>query len=525
VLYAVNSDFDLQYNGGTIQSYDLSGIRRDAVRIIANPTGRDPGNPNDVPLVRPNDLTSDQCPSSPPVFKNDGSGGVEPLGQTCAPPVKSQPYFRSGVVIGAFATDLLLSDAPTVGSRSTDRLFVPVRGNASLTWATVNRDSIGRGDPFHLDCDQGGDNRCLATHQAGTDPNEEGNNRHITMPGEPFGIAVSEDGEALVMTHQSDTKTSLFSTGLTQRDNDGDNIPRPSLSFVLDGVPVGGIGITTVPHDPDALDRGTPLPNPAFLETTRAVAEIDLLRRFPDDGSSLQRPFLNREIAFPILPSAGGTDSRGIVIDPTQRIACKSRVAKNDSAALQACARRPARVFVANRTPPALLIGDIGATAEDGTYDPDKLTLHSSIPLSAGPSNLYLAPIVDTDGSFALRIFVVCFDSATIFVYDPDSFALENVIRVGPGPFAMTFDPFTLDEVANHAPVQGGEETVTTTHDGVPRPVTLRRYRFAYVASFTQSFVELLDLDNAAKDRDESGSATFERIVFTLGNPTNPKGT
>src|SRR5271166_1879210 len=30
VLYVVNSDFDLQWNGGTIQSYDLNGIRQDA---------------------------------------------------------------------------------------------------------------------------------------------------------------------------------------------------------------------------------------------------------------------------------------------------------------------------------------------------------------------------------------------------------------------------------------------------------------------------------------------------------------
>ena len=29
-LYAVNSDFDLQWNGGTLQSYDLFKIRQDA---------------------------------------------------------------------------------------------------------------------------------------------------------------------------------------------------------------------------------------------------------------------------------------------------------------------------------------------------------------------------------------------------------------------------------------------------------------------------------------------------------------
>src|ERR1700744_3840180 len=40
VLYAINSDFDLQWNGGTFQSYDLFQIRQDAVTLInANKAG------------------------------------------------------------------------------------------------------------------------------------------------------------------------------------------------------------------------------------------------------------------------------------------------------------------------------------------------------------------------------------------------------------------------------------------------------------------------------------------------------
>ena len=46
----------------------------------------------------------------------------------------------------------------------------------------------------------------------------------------------------------------------------------------------------------------------------------------------------------------------------------------------------------------------------------------------------------------------------------------------------------------------------------------IRRYRFAYIASFTNSFVQVLDLDNFER------SATFERVVYTLGRPTTPKG-
>lgn len=506
VLYAVNSDFDLQYSGGTLQSYDLHRIREHAVYIM-----RDPNDPR-VPLYRRSTDPANPCPSNPPVYKNDGSGTRQPLGETCAPPADSSKYVRDVAVIGAFATGLALSP-PGTGQRHTDRLFAAVRGNASLTWATVERDDLGPPPedpsqpylPFFIQCGQDSARRCDGAHKAGTDPAE--NSRGLTMPGEPFDFALSEDAESLVITHQNDPKVSLFSTGLSKT---RDDVQPPSLDFVLDTMPLGGVGIAAVPHDPDL---GIPI-YPAFLETFRAAAEVDLLRRYPDQvgttgdvgvGSSLRRPFLDREAAFPITASANGIDSRGIAIDPTPRLACKAR--GNDKAT---CARKAARVFIANRSPAALLVGEVGGTPDNGAaYDPDRLTIHTSVPLSAGPSKVYLAPIVDRDGAYSLRVFVVCFDSATIFVYDPDAQVVENVIRVGTGPFAMAFDPFDWNDVATRAIVP------------VDRPdLDLRKYRFAYVASFTESYVQLLDLDNNQADR-----STFERIVFTLGAPTKPKGT
>lgn len=525
VLYAVNSDFDLQYNGGTVQSYDLAEIREHAVFVI--------GNPNDprVPVLRRAADSADRanpCPGTPPVYKDDGSWGRQPLGETCAPPVDSRFYVRDVAVVGAFATDLVLSP-PGESSRREDRLFAPIRGNASLTWATVERDDLGPSTarrkaraeeaadlsyaPFRLKCGQPSSGRCDRAHQVGTDAAE--NSRGLTMPGEPFGVALSEDGESLVITHQNDPKTSLFSTGLSRSSA---NVQAPALEFVLENVPLGGVGVAAVPHDPDL---GMSI-NPAFLETSRAAAEVELLRRYPDQvgglkeldvgvGSSLRRPFLAREAAFPITASASGFDSRGIAIDPTPRLACKARGADRAT-----CARKAARLFIANRSPAALLVGEVGGTPDNGAaYDPDRVTIHTSIPVSAGPSRVYLAPIVDRDGAYALRVFVVCFDSATIFVYDPDAQVVENVIRVGAGPFAMAFDPFDMNDVARRAQVPMDRADLA-----------LKRYRFAYVASFTESFVQLLDLDNARADvgTGKADRSTFERVVFSLGAPTEPKG-
>src|SRR5262249_33143119 len=117
---------------------------------------------------------------------------------------------------------------------------------------------------------------------------------------------------------------------------------------------------------------------------------------------------------------------------------------------VMSCARLPARVFFANRAPASMLIGEIGGTGTDtnAPYDPDRFVVSRSVPLSNGPSKLYLASLIDRDGKFSLRVFIVCFDSATIFVYDPAADEIESILHVGTGPFAMAFDPFSLEAVA-----------------------------------------------------------------------------
>ncbi len=556
VLYVANSDFDLQWNGGTVQSYDLHLIRRDAVLTID-----DPNNPNLVLKRPPTGVKCDTSTQEPPVYKTDGSGQRQPLGETCAPPVDASIYVRDSATIGAFATDLQLGKArpqcvadtsPRLYAASSrcnppcdlgahceiaggsNRLFVPVRGDASLTWADITPDdptaAPAEGDtadtyaPFRIDCGTRTNGRCDAAHHAGNDANEPGNSRQITMPGEPFGMAQSEDGTVIAVTHQTDTKVSLFSTGL-------DAVrARPALQFVLDGVAAGGNGIFAIPHDPQAFDPSQ-VPHPAFLETSRASRDVSLLRYYGDEGYTVPRagpggqagprPFLVKEGAFTLSANAGGTDSRGIAIDPTTRTVCKSLVAPAGpgrpqtvvALELASCARLPARVYFANRSPASIIVGEIGepSAAGDGTYDADRLQVFGNLPLSFGPSKLYLAPIVDSDGNLALRLFVVCFDSSYIYIIDPTTNTVENILTgLGQGPFALTFDPFDLDEAALRRKVPA---------DSREPGLDLKRYRFAYVASFTKSFVQVIDLDNSRAKKD-----TFEKVVYTLGLPTLPKG-
>ncbi len=535
VMYVANSDFDLQWNGGTVQSYDLHAVRLAAADQVANPPAG--------------------CPGTLPDYE-PGTTIRQPLGNTCSPPVDSTPFFRDSVTIGAFATDIQLARF------TKNRLFVPVRGDASVTWFDVvpdaadappdpKKDTRYTYAPFALDCGALVGNRCDEAHHAGQLTDTE-NTRQLTLPGEPFGMAQSEDGAYFVLTHQNETKTSLFSTGAPALLSPGATDPAqrcnapaplstarltdpPSIQFVLDGMPVGGNGIVAVPHDPCAYfapsgaTTASAPPRPAFLQTTRAAAELDLVRFYPDHGpadpvptgSTLFRPYIVREAAFPLIANASGVDSRGIVIDDTPRRACKIKVSEDATLtgdarneALAACARRSARVFFANRSPATMLIGEVGdaAIAPDGTYNADSLQIYANVPLTAGPSRLYLAPIIDKNGNYALRVFIVCFDSQTVFIWDPDAGQVENIIHVGRGPFALAFDPFDMDDVAARRPA-------AKSTDGQ----IAHKYRFAYVASFTDSFVQVVDLDDTIQDTSGARYA-YERVVYTLGYSQPPKG-
>ncbi len=376
----------------------------------------------------------------------------------------------------------------------------------------------------------------------------------VTMPGEPFGMALTEDGTAIAVTHQTSNSTSLLLSGV----GSSSEMQEPTMQFVLDGVPVGGNGIAAVPHDPAAVVDCTTANQkacvrPAFLETSRAAAELDLLRYYTDDGT-LQRPYLVRERAYSLTANSVGTDSRGIVIDTTPRLACKARLPPAKclpppaspqgpcytDEELATCGKIPARVFFANRSPPSLVVGEIGELSIDGqSYDPDALVITGNVPVDSGPARVYLAPIIDPRGFFELRVFVVCFDSSEIFIYDPDDLSTngshatpQGYIQTGPatGPFAMAFDPMPAECIAIADPTSaawtasgegkpGWAPWRTTPCPAIPS-AGLGPYRFGYVGNFTKSFVQMIDLD----DHTPFAPYTFQQIVFTLGQPKLPKG-
>jgi hypothetical protein len=527
VLYVINSDFDLQWNGGTLQSYDLFKIRRDTAALIEANYTRATSPPPGIPFL---DSWLQDCLDAPPPDQGN-SFGVQ-LQQGCSPPVDSTQYVRDSAIVGAFATDLQLANGGT-------RLLSPISGNATVTWADVPPDDPNASPPegsnasyapFSFDCGLRESSRCASDHAAGNDPNSPDNYRNTTMPGEPFGMAQSQDGTVLAVTSETATESSLLTTSGGGPEN------APIMEFVLEGVPNGGVAVAAVPHDSNSVRRcetenprdQAPCIRQAFLQTSRYSNEVDLIRYYDDDGSagpnvsngsSLYRPFLDKERAYTIDANAYGSDFRGIAIDPTPRLRCELL----NQASPVTCGQIPARVFIASRTPPSLVVGQIGLTSDvDGSYDPDAFIVTGNIPLPAGPSKVYLAPVVVPDypgagtAHYELRVFVVLFDSSGIAIINPDQvppLTLDQVefVATGPGPYALAFDPFDLNDVAAQKPVPADPRQ--------PADLALGRYRFAYVASFTQSFAQVVDLDALATQYE-----TYEKVVFNLGGPSYPKG-
>ncbi|MBM3679203.1 MAG: hypothetical protein FJW96_15220 [Actinobacteria bacterium] len=218
----------------------------------------------------------------------------------------------------------------------------------------------------------------------------------------------------------------------------------------------------------------------SFLLTFRNSPEMRLVRAFDDASSSPARPFLDASLALGIRANAEGWNSRGVAIDDTRRARCEADCAGAD-ACLADCAEQGVDVFVANRSPATLLVGTTPGSAEGVSTD-DLPRFFDAVPVALGASRVVIGDVIGLDGRPARRVFVVCFDSRQIFVYDPRAHRVESVIRTGRGPQALA-----VDDIHGHG----------------------------YVAHFTDSYLGVVDLDQR--------SPTYGEMVLTIGQPTPPR--
>lgn len=453
-LIVVSSDFDLQYDGGSIQSYRLDDLFEQLPKRCADDDDcDDPERPLCASGLCAPSLSESPCEQ----------GDRAPEDQLLYPGrcnfIDNKPLIASAVKIGAFATDAVIRSDPNAENR--ERLFVPVRGDTTLTWVDV--------EDGGFECGQGANsNACDGAHRAGQHPARE-NTRDLSLGPEPFGIDANEDGSTLVVTNQTTGTASLFV-------NDWD-VPTqgPYLKFALasNTIPSRPMGVAALPRRPGDTAESTT--SDSFLMTFRNSAQVRLLRYAPDAASSPERQYLVDGGGVGIDTNAVGVDSRGIAVDPAARRAATARC-NGDAACEQQASLTPLDVYVANRSPASILIGRTQPPLEYPAF-------FSTVPLTFGPARVAVSPVETPNGELETRVFVACFDSRRVFVFDPLRRRIEVEILTGRGPQALVVD--------------------------TPR-------KLLYVGHFTDSYVGVYSLDLASP-------ATYGTLLGSLGYPKAPR--
>jgi hypothetical protein len=482
-LYVANSDFDLQYNGGTVQAVNLTTVDdQPGLRDIARKAVE--GFADEL------DETS-LCASLGTV-----PNATRTLHPGACAAIDYTPFVRSFATVGAFASGLtLVLREGEPGAR----LFASVRGDPSVTYFDVDDDrdpsAVVRpcGGSFCLECRGEGDElRCDRSHRVGE--NIFTSQRGLLMPTEPTGVAsqVHSAGDAIIMPHQTTATASLV---VNQWPVDGASTPfeaTPSLEFLLEGLSEAPTGVAALPRPAFADTEGVAY-RPGFVISYRASASLSVLRYFDDKGATPPRPFLVRETDLAITLSNDGSDSRGIAFDTTERDQCEANCSLDDAGCLRECLDAPVGFYLANRAPSSLLVGtlEVEANEVDGvvTSLTEKLSLDESVPMPIGPASVALGRVIGEDGSFEPRIFVADFDSRFITIYDPRLRRVETMIRMGRGPAGMAFDSGLNDA--------GDPES------------------FLYAVSFTDSYLTIIDLDTR--------NSSYATPIVNVGPPVAPR--
>jgi hypothetical protein len=483
-LAVVNSDFDLQYNAGTLLTLDVGALQSEWVPAPCN-VDSDCAAESVCDSPKPDSSGREYsytCVAADTADPCRGLGLRDPAERLLFPgrcnyidPTRDR-VLTDSAEIGAFATDAVFVSHPDGEERG--RLFIPVRGDATVHWADITpTGEIECGKEFnaHGACDD--------AHRAGDDPDHE-NTRELRLSPEPFGIAVDPQGKAVAVTNQTSGRVSLFSNSWQ-----ADGLLK--LEFEVTGLASRPMSVAALPT-PKLADVAGEDYSPGFLVTFRNSPEVDLIRYFSDAGANPERPYASRANLAPITVNSIGSDSRGIAIDDSLRRAAEDDCAKQglELAAYITCLRRVAStsldVFIASRAPSSLLVGKT-TPAENALQSTELPAFYDTVSLSQGPSRVVTGRVrdIDPDGQVVLepRVFVSCFDSRRVFVYDPVRRRIDVEIATGRGPHALA-----VDEV----------------------------HGWLFVGHFTDSFIGVVSLDRRF-------SHTYGKMLATVGEPSAPR--
>ncbi|HEU4578817.1 MAG TPA: hypothetical protein VFS67_11220 [Polyangiaceae bacterium] len=491
-LYVANSDWDLQFNAGSVQVYDAARLRELLPRACS--ADADCTGPDEICDTPANAAGAQQGVGGTYWCMNATSRdvcrglGVQSAGDRLIQPGlcgavenRNPELLLDSVGIGAFATDLVYRPSTLGGGR----LFVPVRSDATLHWLDVPAGTMP-GTGRELECGQGTGRDCDANHRRGDGANEE-TPSGSGLPIEPYAVAASTDGETIVLSHQTEGKISLFTNDWAGGADGG-----PQLSYILEDLGGRPVHISAVPIPQIALlDRAPGGPRqlgyqPGYWVTFRGSSFVQLLRYFDAVDSPTGQPFLGRAVVDAITTTLS-SDVRAMASDDSGRRACETGCGSALDCLAQ-CSQLPLPVYLANRAPVSLSAPGsllIGSTMSTRRAEPsnDRLQISDLVAIDDGPSRVSVGQILDERGEPRRRVFLTSFDSNVITIFDPEARVIDARVPVGRGPSALVVD---------------------------------EAHAIAYVSHFTDSYIGVLDLD--------ARHASFGTLILALGEPTAPRG-
>lgn len=358
------------------------------------------------------------------------------------------------------------------------RIFLGVRGDTSLTWVDVLPAAGGPRPSLH--CRQDGNVASLAecTQKVSSmRPNlltEAGDTSawDVPLPDEPYALTMDENRDLLYVGHlDGNTLTpdsggiSVFNVSFDSSTPSAAGFP-PEPAFItptsspFPANNVGNFGITSLRlHPPLGSD---PTGDPEIFATSRYLPMVTSLSPFLS-GAQTATQFNCGDNSDVVL--LGGPDSlatgltgseiRGVAfLDPSPSAPDEAQ-----------------RVFALQRVPPALVGFEVNRTSSGAV---------TAIPTSvletcSGPTFLYQ----NQQPGDGMRLYVNCFDTGEIYVFDPTIPALITSVQVGRGPAGLVFDP---------------------------------KLPVAYVLNFSQNDVGVIDL--------QPGSPTEDHLIQRIGFPS-----
>lgn len=368
-------------------------------------------------------------------------------------------FLLSSVRIGAFASDLKVIPRLDTGGVQIDptgakgRLVLPVRGDATLT--LIDYEESGAGVLLRCGRDAAVNakgNACAPEWRIGREP---ANARAITLGGEPFGVALPSSFTSVGYTDQGGIAAVVHQSSGDVSLFVGVSTEGSPPPAKLAYALTGLATLGTGIGPLDVLVRPDQPAIPRFLVTNRSRGFVQILQTVRDPGVA-DRSSLALVDNVTMPPQSSGFDTRGVVIDPPN-----------------AGETRPTRVFLSSRSPASIVIGEL-----DGT----RLRFFENVPLPLGPARIARL-VVDEGAGPRTRIVATAFDARSVVFYDPDGRRVTAVLPTHRGPYALAQDT---------------------------------KNKLAFVANFTDSTVQAIDLDPT--------HPTYQSVVYSVGIPNGPLG-